>query len=423
MTMESRLLRVGFLTAVLSVAVVLPGAGQEGNATPPAGPITAEEEEDLPPDLSPPEVGVDEERLRDLIRLELESPKIVPKDEGTADQGRLLDLFNLAIAVQLFLVTVVTFLGGVLTFLGYREWKSISDRAEEIATIADSAQQNAETVEQRLASVREGAERISQVQASALEIQSRAIEAFDGLELDSFEAVVGERPPSDPELLAKIDDLDTVLTALFHLKFLPGREAASRAFIKLGRFWRRQLDFARSMERMRMAGELAPEELRPLVEAQTAVTLNNWAGWLKYGTLGDEKRQRGVPELLLAQASEKLDKVAESASIERMDLLYLRGTILHFQEQFGRAVETFRRALHVAEEPQTGESLVETNREVIRYNLAASLSRAGELAESLSELKLLPLVKRRDAQTDPDFQTLKEDGSLGTEFLLATREE
>lgn len=391
--------------SVLLAALVSPAAGQEpsqaGAQDGPAG---------VPPVVEPPAAGeapenpelrVDEERLRRLIRDEVQAAESRPAAEEP-EWRRQLDLFEFALDVQLFVVTLLSVLGAVAGWFGISRWRKIDEAAKR-------AEHHADEIEHHLRNVSGAAEQLVALSRSAGEIQQAVVEKVDQLfaakrESGELDVVLGERPPPlEPRLRAQFEDLDGVLLDLFHLDVLPDREAASRAFIKLGRLWRHQLEFGRSVERIRLAGELAPDQ--PLVQGHLAVTLSNWAGW-ESGLAVEERSE--MPSELLSEAWTTLEPVFESHQVQRMDLLNLRGTLLHVQEKFEEASETFRQALKAPEAPLEGqESLVDSTPDAVRYNLAASLCRAGHLTEARKELERLPPDLQADAERDPDFQALR----------------
>jgi hypothetical protein len=329
-----------------------------------------------------------------------------------------LGLFSFILDLQLFLLSVGTIVIGLLSFLGFKSLKDVRAHVTKAAADAQLAQTHAtttktsaEAVESNLQRVRDASARVLHLTDSSERIQRKVIDEFDAIEQGKLAATTGNAPPRlAPEVFERIRRLDQALVTLYHLDLLPDRDGAVRAFGRLARLWASQDRFRRADDRLTLASDLGA--LAPLVVGQQAVLYLNWG--LRAREWSEPKED---PDDLFRKSAEKLEAVSATHKVERVDLLHVRGLLLHHhRREYLKAAKIFRQGLKASVDQKTAsseESLVDTSTDSFRRNLAASLARAGSFSEANEEIEHLPEHEQREIHRDEDFRAMREDKEFG----------
>lgn len=205
-------------------------------------------------------------------------------------------------------------------------------------------------------------------------------------------------PMVTPETTAVFEDADTTIMVGDRLGVQaddPQRSADH--FRKLANFWRAAQDFPRAVRRLERARELAPA--KPQVLLDLAITLAEWAK--DKGEVGAAQGRRLERALGLLAEAEGLP------GVDLPHLLFNRAWIFDEMAQPGAAVVSLREAQK--EEESAAKKGNRQPRSSITYNLAAALTKSGDLDAAVTELgRVIHRDKNWESvEQDDDFDGLR----------------
>lgn len=209
----------------------------------------------------------------------------------------------------------------------------------------------------------------------------------------------GEQPLS-AELRALLEDADKKVCAwdLLQIDWEPSDMA--EYFVKLALYWRNSGDDERAIERLERAVALDPHSVT--AHEQLGQTLSYVAA----------ETPSGSPKkpMLLERAKKMLVRAQELQGTPRAETLHALAWTHDELGEYGEAVVLYKRARAQA---NSKEEIATYN-----YNLACALAKAGDLLESLVQLK--QIIDQADfvlwAERDSDFDELR-NSNLGPAFV------
>lgn len=379
-----RALRFLFVLSSLIAAVVV--AAQTAEPAPPPAPGATSPSTVTP---SPDEIQrLFEEteqlqsRTEDALRRAEDYERRAHRAVETTTEIAQVSLGCVAIALAL----ASLFVAGVSTWL-YRQTKMVSNTYLRLKQLR-------EELEMTWSRVKDEFDRLPEVMMDKVVRADKAPE--------TIVEVAGTSPdPLKDFALSHLADYDNLLFVADRLGILsPSHELASR-YLLMARYWRTRHEYSRSLRRAQRALEIDPESHQAKV--QMAITLSSAvANSRTSGALTPTQRRHLEEALELLDESDQTRGRTSAKSVQQKAFIYDE------MGNYEAAIDSYEKALTLLDE-EGSPANTERLRELITYNLACSLTMAGELERAFSKLETLvgqgPHLE--DAAVDPQLLPLR----------------